>query len=223
MKDSLIFFKSDKKNNFFAPEWSYYIYENIIDDIDFSSLSSFILSKEVFILNKYNVTDKNNNVDGYTGLGKKSVTSRYSQYNFLNFSCEEIEKIKKNIILNYKNFLNKLNLSIPDELYVQCWVNIMRKGEKIMPHIHGLSPDTYLGGHICIQCQETKTYYVNPINQINDPLTHESVNQVGKITLFQNFIPHYTDVHNFEKPRITMAFDLLINKNVISNNFIKLI
>ena len=49
MKDYLIFFKSDKKNNFFAPEWSYYIYENIIDDIDFSSLSSFMLSNAVSI------------------------------------------------------------------------------------------------------------------------------------------------------------------------------
>ena len=46
------------------------------------------------------------------------------------------------------------------------------------------------------------------MNQINDPETYKSKNEVGKITLFQNCIPHYTDIHQDEKERITIAFDL---------------
>ena len=36
-----------------------------------------------------------------------------------------------------------------------------------------------------VQCQDTKTIYVNPQNQINEPIKHESNNEVGKLTLFQ--------------------------------------
>ena len=97
----------------------------------------------------------------------------------------------------------------------------MRKGEKIKPHIHGIDPTTYLGGHICVQCDDTSTHYLNPINQINDPLTYESTNEVGKITLFQNNIPHYTDMHDSDKERVTIAFDL---HTVMSNSIhVKLI
>ena len=96
----------------------------------------------------------------------------------------------------------------------------MRKGEKIDPHIHDVGPHAYLGGHICIQCTDTFTGYINPVNQINEPETFKSKNEVGKITLFQNCIPHYTSVHEDDKKeRITIAFDLLTvdlkNENIL--------
>ena len=45
----------------------------------------------------------------------------------------------------------------------------MRKNEYIKPHAHSFGPDTYLGGHFCVSCENTSTYYINPINQINKP------------------------------------------------------
>jgi ATP-dependent phosphoenolpyruvate carboxykinase len=97
----------------------------------------------------------------------------------------------------------------------------MEKGKKINPHLHSVNSDCYLGGHVCVQVNNTSTYYINPINQINDPEIYQSKNQVGKITLFQNNIPHFTDEHKNDKERITIAFDLSLVKH--SENYIKII
>ena len=81
----------------------------------------------------------------------------------------------------------------------------MRKGDVIKKHSHYNSNYTYLGGHICIQSNNTSTHYV-------DPYTKEifsSKNEFGKITLFPNWIEHYTDEVVDNKLRITIAFDLI--------------
>ena len=205
----IINFKSEPKQTYFAPEWSYYLFERNIEQINFNSLADFILDKEKEILKlSVNKDDYNKFTDGYTGLGEKSTTSRFSKYNVLNWDHENIETIKNEILSFHKDILEYFKQPLPNELYINCWTNIMRKGEQIKPHIHGVKPTTYLGGHICVKCDGTSTHYINPINQINDPLTYESKNEVGKITLFQNNIPHYTDMHDSDKERITIAFDL---------------
>ena len=215
----VIYFRSPKKNNAFAPEWNYVLSESNIFDVNFHKVSQLILKKEKKIL-KYPVTNKLNFSDGYTGLGNNSITARHSNFNVLSWKSKEIKKIKKHIINFHNNFLKKLNIEQPNSLYIQCWANVMRDGEKIQPHIHGTSPDTYLGGHICVQCNNTSTHYINPVNQINDPFIYSSKNIVGNITLFQNCIPHYTDTHKGKTERITIAFDLSLKK--MNNNYIKL-
>tara|TARA_R110002020_G_scaffold159443_3_gene343269 strand:+ start:3983 stop:4639 length:657 start_codon:yes stop_codon:yes gene_type:complete len=218
----MINFKSKPKETFFAPEWDYYLFEKKINKINFANLAKFILSKEKEILKLPVKKDGNNKfTDGYTGLGEKSTTARFDKYNVLNWNNKDIKKIKNEILIFHKDILNYFKQPLPNELYINCWTNIMRKGEKIKPHIHGIDPTTYLGGHICVQCDDTSTHYLNPINQINDPLTYESTNEVGKITLFQNNIPHYTDMHDSDKERVTIAFDL---HTVMSNSIhVKLI
>lgn len=206
---TMINFKSKPKETFFAPEWDYYLFEKKINKINFANLAKFILSKEKEILKLPVKKDGNNKfTDGYTGLGEKSTTARFDKYNVLNWNNKDIKKIKNEILIFHKDILNYFKQPLPNELYINCWTNIMRKGEKIKPHIHSIDPTTYLGGHICVQCDDTSTYYLNPINQINDPLTYKSTNEVGKITLFQNNIPHYTDMHDSDKERVTIAFDL---------------
>lgn len=212
---NIIILKSKKRNNFFAPEWNYFLYEDFIINIDFKKVSKFILEKEKDILNK---TKPGKKGDGYTGLGKKSLTSRFEKFNLLKYEQKEIQELKKQIILCHNNFLKMLNLNPYPHLYIQCWANVMRKNEQIKPHIHGINEDTYLGGHICVQCENTNTNYINPVNQINDPEIYKSKNLIGKISLFQNCIPHYTDIHNENKERITIAFDLHVNENVLKNN-----
>ena len=219
---TMINFKSKPKETFFAPEWDYYLFEKKINKINFANLAKFILSKEKEILKLPVKKDGNNKfTDGYTGLGEKSTTARFDKYNVLNWNNKDIKKIKNEILIFHKDILNYFKQPLPNELYINCWTNIMRKGEKIKPHIHSIDPTTYLGGHICVQCDDTSTYYLNPINQINDPLTYKSTNEVGKITLFQNNIPHYTDMHDSDKERVTIAFDL---HTVMSNSIhVKLI
>ena len=214
-------FKSKPKQTFFAPEWNYYLFESNITNVDFKKLAKFILSKEKEILNLPSTLKDGVPFDGHTGLGKNSTTAKYDNYNVFKWKNKNIESIKKTIFNFHNEILKYFNQPIPKKLYIKSWVNIMKKGEQIKPHLHGVSPNTYLGGHICIQCENTSTNYINPINQINDPETYSSKNEVGKITLFQNNIPHYTSIHNSDKLRITMAFDLKIN-NPKNNNYIEL-
>ena len=66
-----------------------------------------------------------------------------------------------------------------------------------------------------MQCDNTSTYYVNPVQQLDIAYTYESKNEIGKITMFQGHLPHYTDEHNTEKERITLAFDIVTDPNVL--------
>jgi hypothetical protein len=220
MKIYIFNFKSEPKRTFFAPEWNYFIFESFLENIDFENLTNFILSKKEYIL-KLPLSKTSGNTDGYTNLGKDSTTARYSKYNVLAWDNDQIKKIKKQIIDFHNEILNIMKQPLVKNLYAQCWVNIMSKGQQVSPHMHQTTPDTYLGGHICVKCKDTSTNYINPINQINEPEVYYSNNEVGKITLFQNNIPHYTSVHNSEEKRITIAFDLSLKK--MNENYVKLI
>ena len=52
------------------------------------------------------------------------------------------------------------------------------------------------------------TYYINPVNQLNEPYVKEIPNEVGQLVVFPTCVPHYTDTHQGNKERITVAFDL---------------
>ena len=58
------------------------------------------------------------------------------------------------------------------------------------------------------------------MNQVNNPEIYSSQNKIGKLTLFQNCVPHFTDTHNDDKERITLAFDLSLQK---ADNYTRLI
>jgi hypothetical protein len=210
-------FKSEPPITPFSPHWDFILTETKIEDVDFSKLANFILNLEKEMKEKYHF-DKTYS-DGYTGLGKDSLTARFTEYNLLNLENEQITQLKKHILDFHNAFLEALRLPLPKELYVRCWANVMRKGEQIKPHIHGIKPETYLGGHICVKCNKTKTHYMNPINTINEPIHYSSENEVGKFTLFQNFIPHFTDVQTEDDTRITIAFDLMTIPRVYTSPF----
>lgn len=214
---NVINFKSKPKETFFAPEWNYYLFETNVDKINFNEVSKLCLKKEKEILKL-----PNTKIDGYTGLGNNSTTSKFQNYNVLEWKNKNVELIKQTIIDFHNAILEYFNQPLPNKLWIQCWVNILKKGQKIKPHLHNIKPNTYLGGHICVQCENTSTHYINPINQINDPEIYSSENKVGKLTMFQNNIPHYTDIHKSNIKRITLAFDLQIHKPTI-NKYLRII
>ena len=203
-------FKSLPRRNVFAPAWEFPIGEDKITTVNFKKIAKLILKKEKTILTSP-IRKGHLSADAYTGLGKNSLTSRYGTYNLLDSKDPEIKKLKQAILVSHARFLEALKVPLYPELYIQCWANVMRKGEQIKAHIHSVLPDTYLGGQINVQVQGTSTWYINPVNQINEPELYESKNEVGKITLFQTCVPHYTDKQISAIPRITVAFDLVVN------------
>lgn len=213
MDIDIITFKSEPKQTFFAPEWEHSFYESFLQNIDLNEIKNIILKKEKEIKKEFdnNYVLQNHNelsVDGYTGLGENSLTSRYPFFNVFSWQDEEIQKLKNEVLSFYLNIL-EINNAPRIKTWIQCWANVMRSGEQIMPHIHSVRPNTYLGGHITIQSEGSSTIYINPINQINHPEEYESFNIPGKITIFPNYIPHYTTKYdNFKTERITIAFDI---------------
>ena len=219
---------NDEPNTHFAPPINpYHLYEEtLFDDNVAKNLKDIILSKEKLIINSYkddyNKLNKNNGwIDGSTGLGKTSLTSRSPFYNLLKW--KEFVFLKDNINNVHKNFCKSLNIE-PTSVYIQAWANVMRDNEKINTHHHQTNSNTYLGGHICVLTNNTNTNYVNPFTKEE----YSSKNEIGKITMFPNWVDHYTDQVKNDL-RITIAFDMMTEKgfnedvsNDTKNHWIKL-
>ena len=199
--------QSSPRKTPFAPQWCYHIGYEFIKNVNFKKVAQIILKKEKQILKEFSPSTKSS-VDGYTGLGKKSLTSRYEHFNIFLWKEKEIQQLKKHVLDFHSRFLKEINIEGLSDFHLRGWANVMRKGEQIKAHLHSAQPTSYLSGHICVQCQETSTYYINPVNQLNEPYVKEIPNEVGQLVVFPTCVPHYTDTHQGNKERITVAFDL---------------
>tara|TARA_A100001515_G_scaffold37699_1_gene29652 strand:- start:25 stop:681 length:657 start_codon:yes stop_codon:yes gene_type:complete len=204
----------------YAPQWDFRVGTSICEDIDTNSLSELLLLKEKEVKKLPTTVIDGAESDGYTGLGLKSTTAKFQSYNILTWDHPEIKKLKSNIAKSVIDYNNECGNKTPDILWIQCWYNVLRFGQKIRPHHHSVSPDCYLSGHFNVQVNDTSTVYMSPINQLNDPEVIDIKNKVGDMTLFPSYIFHYTTPHYSFKPRITIAFDLNLHKSY--DNFIPL-
>ena len=202
---------SDVPNSPYAPYWDYTIGSVLTQGIDLHLLSKTCLDKEKEI-KKLPIQRLNGRVrDGYTGLGKSSTTAKFLSYNVLKWNTRETNKLKSNIataLNEYNTYLK--NPTVP--VWIHCWVNILRWGQSIKPHSHQYNSVSYLSGHFNVQVQDTSTCYMSPINQLNDPYIIDKPNIPGELTLFPSYIFHYTTKHYSFKPRITIAFDMTLNR-----------
>jgi len=213
-------FINEESQTAFAPKWDYVLGEDfLIKDLSYwDTVKDIILEKEKQILSTTSPISANaGSVDGYTGLGKNSLTSRFQHFNVFNWQEPELTPIKELITHKYLEFLQRLNAP-RRKVWIQCWANVMRDGEVIQPHMHGARPFSYLGGHVCVTHNNTSTFYMHTVNQINSPGVYESKNEPGKITLFQSCIPHYTSVNNSGRERITIAFDFIVDEDPHNKN-----
>ena len=169
-------------------------------DINVKKLAKKILRNESRIIKKYppKSIDLKEYIDGHTGLGYNSLTSRSSHYNILDWWGTG--RLKEWIRSGYEVY-NSIEDAPP--LYVQCWANVMRKGEQILSHKHEAHNNTqckyHLCGHLSVQVDgSTSTYY-------NDsPVLNEN----GQMTFFPAFTYHWTDRYENDSERITVAFDI---------------
>tara|TARA_B100000287_G_scaffold85651_1_gene78222 strand:- start:241 stop:882 length:642 start_codon:yes stop_codon:yes gene_type:complete len=188
-------FENEPVKTNFAPVFNFNIYEDVVDVND---IKSVILSKEKDVINNNPYTD-----DWNTGLGKDSMTSRSNCYNLLKW--DEADFLKETIRTAHDNFITSLGYDWENKIYLQCWANVLRNGQFLKQHQHWNSEYTYLGGHICLDDYDTSTYYINPYNR----KPYISKNSKGNITLFPNWIEHYTDPYEGGDVRVSIAFDII--------------
>lgn len=198
---TIINFKNNNPKTIFSPKYSYMIYHNnVLDQLNIRLLRKTILKKEKEVLAQFEYTK-----DWGTGLGPDSMTSRADSFNLLKW--RQFLPLKKIIREQHDIFLQHLGYPSEQNLYVQCWANVLREGQGMNQHAHWFSEYSYLSGHLSIQVEDTHTCYVNPITNEE----YKSKNVDGKMTLFEGWIPHYTEKHysgsNLE--RITIAFDII--------------
>lgn len=186
----------------FAPTWDYTIGEKQLR-IDVKSLEKLILEKEQEIIQQYPGDN-----DGNTGLGPDSLTSRFKYFNVLLWDHDVVRELHQEIKRFHKQFTTSLfGLTYRHpQIRIRCWANVLRKNQKIKKHFHSNHPHTYLGGHLSVKCVDTQTVYCNPYGSLD--YDYYSDNTPGKLSLFPNYIPHYTTPNKSDEPRITIAFDL---------------
>ena len=190
----LFYLKSELPKTELAPNYKYVLLENELKDIDIGNLRVGILEREKFI------TD-----------GRDISKSRYRFFDNDFWSKPIIKKLEFNIKENVKKYLEFQLLSIPKELYIQAWINVMRKEQSIDVHQHDYTEHSFISGNICVSAENTKTHYVNPFNYFTlHKQAHHCDNTPGKITIFPSTLPHYTDEHMGDKERITIAFDIFV-------------
>ena len=165
--------------------------------VNLQNFTKQILEKETKILQKYPPTNRNGQkTDGGTGLGYDSLTSRFFHFNVLDWL--HTNQLKKEIRKGYEFYNNLKNTPI----FVQCWANVMRKGDKIQPHIHmdeNISPIHALSGHLCVKVDgTTNTYYDG----------NSVCNENGQMLFFPSTMIHWTNSYLGNAERITIAFDI---------------
>jgi len=165
--------------------------------IDVNKLSRQILKNEPKIIKKYPPTGADGvYTDGNTGLGSNSLTSRFYHFNVLKWWGTKV--LRKEIRRGYEIYSGVKN----KPLYVQCWANVMRKGEQIRSHIHcpdAVLPQHALSGHLNVQVDEVcSTYYDD----------EALLNKNRQLVIFPIHLPHHTDQYMGDGERITVAFDI---------------
>jgi hypothetical protein len=174
--------------------------------------TKFFLKTEKELIKKYPA-----NYDGDTQL-PNSVTARYTSYNLFSLKkpSKELTLIKNFIKSNVKAFLSQLKIIDLSDLWIICWFNVLRKGEHISEHSHyhlGNGHEAFISGHFCVDAFNTTTFY----RDIGETHLLKVRNEIGQLSFFPSFLKHYSDKHEGEEPRITIAFDIYFKKKFIKN------
>jgi hypothetical protein len=204
------FLKSDSPKTIFAPEWNYIFGEKLIVNIDLEHIAKLVLSKRYTILKDTKLPE--NLMDGNTGLGPYSLTSRFLQFNVFEWDDPEILKLFTAIQDSYKQFLKDHNIERKNT-YVQCWANVLNETEEIKIHNHATHEYSFLSGNFCVRANNTHTVYVDPINYFGSKQSVISDNQAGMLNIFQSCVPHFTTPNNDKLERITIAFDIILEES----------
>jgi len=216
-KINYVHFVNEKLLTPFAPSWNYFIAEKLLSNIDCNRLKDYLLSRQQEIL-----AIENNLDDGGTGLGLNNTTARWKSYNIFSWDQPDINILKQEIGSMCENYHMRVSGKKILEVGLGGWVNIMKRGDRIKNHNHGYKYDSYLSGNFIVSCNNTKTVYNNPFHQYikenellrmveedeDDPTYYASKNTEGKLTLFPNYIPHFTTEHKSYSYRITIGFEL---------------
>lgn len=195
----------------FAPIWNCTHAEAVIEGVDYKSLAQWLVERESEIHAASLVRDTVK-VSAFNGNGPNSLSSNYSSFNPLSQNHPQAQILRQLIFDQYCKFMVITGVK-RRRTWLHAWANIHHRYESIPAHVHNAGPYSFLSGHITLHCARTSTVYLDPMNALNQVIIHDSTNEVGKLSIFQQCIPHYTTPHAGDEPRVTLAFDLLLEED----------
>lgn len=180
-------------------------------------IKRIILIEEPIIMETYNPY-MNGVPERAAGL-EDWVTNRAFEYNFLKLQDKypDLAYLKDFILYQYRNYIKQLSLP-EEEVYIQCWINVLRKDSRFFSahhHAHvsriGDQSYAYVSGNICIDAENTNTYYYSPFL---DKKKISIKNNPSESVLFPAWVMHSTDQNKSENPRLSVAFDIITKKSM---------
>lgn len=172
--------KSNKANNYFAPQFNVDMwFDNIpIDLIDL--LLKIVKEKENLYQN-----------------------DRWQHYNIFDWEYESIINLKQQIKNSYSNFLSSINLEVEKPIWIRGWVYPQKRNMLLQRHYHAIHENSFISGNLCLTKNNTSTDYDIPyIGWV------KIKNEKGMMTLFPSCLPHAVDVLQ-DNERYSIAFDLI--------------
>jgi len=148
--------------------------------------------------------------------GQSTMTTQlYAQYNLMLYPVSsEFHSLYKNIVTMFKEVCPPEEFN-NNQFYMQCWLNFYRKGDFIDWHNHWLPDENGSSWHgfYCVDCEPSKTTYRIPgvANDV-DVVSENNLLVMSKSDGDQ----HRTWPWHENKPRITVAFDIVNRKTIVA-------
>ena len=166
-------------------------YKEFLSPIECKRLSAFILAEEESVNSIPNPHPSN-----YEGL-----TGQHTVYNWLSHPTLKVLNIPQRLF-DLPDFVDTTHIAI------QCWMNILRQGERLGTHSHGEDDRGFYAINVFLSGNPTTgTYYEG----------EHSINTQGEIVIASNTINHSVPSQLFREPRISMAMDVWIDDESIED------
>jgi hypothetical protein len=140
-------------------------------------------------------------------------TQLFKSYNFLLNPLDQVHELYTSI----KNSFDNIRDNFEKKYYIQCWLNYYQKGDYIDWHRHFDKERETWHGFYCLDCEPSFTTYKLPDIK-------EEVNIYGEDNLMviskSNGDEHRTWPWQYDRPRITIAFDIVPNYSLIYNKWL---
>ena len=176
--------------------------------------SNFIIKNQKYLL--LEISHAVNEYIKNTNKNTKNITWDYQNYNIFNLTgiYRFMPKLKKIILTYIKVFFLEHDIRYDDGLNIYFWINYhenVNEIDALKMHTH----DVDFSGYICIDPLDSLTVFCNSTGQTN----YEIKNQPGLIYISESRNLHYVKMNSeiFDRPRITIAFDILPVSNKLED------
>jgi hypothetical protein len=158
------------------------------------------------------ISTKFTSEDGQHNGQSTMTTELYASYNLLLAPYEAFHDLHNEI----KWMFNDINPA-PEKYYIQCWLNYYQKGEFIDWHYHWPKEVNAYHGFVCVDTLESKTTYRMPeTNEEVDIPSEDGIIVISKSAGDE----HRTWPWENERPRVTIAFDIVPGKYLDPNKWL---